>query len=246
MNLRLYQKYFFTDKLSATLKNHKNCMIFMRNQNLFLFIALAAILLTVPMALDPVAFASEDDDKDKKDKDDKDKKHKDKKDKEKDDHDDDKDFLALLGLVWDAILDLQNQIDAIQTSPGIEGPQGPQGIAGPQGIQGIPGINGTSGIVLADITTLTDTSSCNNILGDGIPFNCGAILTCPASSISYDVGYYLNKVGGIPVDDYSGFDVTTHMLTTDTTGVVRGQIASDASPNTEFELSVNVKCINIQ
>lgn len=91
--------------------------------NLFLFLAIATILLASPLASGNV-FA--DDDKDKKGKDKKDK------DEKKHKHP----FQAL----WDAIAGLQTQIDALKLKSGS---QGPRGINGTNGLQGPPGPSGT-------------------------------------------------------------------------------------------------------
>lgn len=45
--------------------------------------------------------------------------------------------------VWEAIEDLQTQLDNIQTTPGPTGPQGPQGETGPEGPQGPIGATST-------------------------------------------------------------------------------------------------------
>ena len=94
--------------------------------NLFLFLAIATILLASPLASGNV-FA--DDDKDKKGKDKKDK------DEKKHKHP----FQAL----WDAIAGLQTQIDALKLKSSSQGPPGPRGINGTNGLQGPPGPSGT-------------------------------------------------------------------------------------------------------
>ena len=86
--------------------------------NLFLFLAIATILLASPLASGN-AFA--DDDKNKKSKDDK---------------NDLNPFKALL----DSIAGLQTQIDALKLKPGS---QGPRGTNGTNGLQGPPGPSGT-------------------------------------------------------------------------------------------------------
>ncbi|MEK6981161.1 MAG: collagen-like protein [Thermoproteota archaeon] len=106
--------------------------------NLFLFLAMATILLASPLASGNV-FA--DDDKDKKGKDKKDK--------------NEKKYKHPFQALWDAIAGLQTQIDALKLKSGSQGPpgingtnglQGPPGINGTNGLQGPPGINGTNGL----------------------------------------------------------------------------------------------------
>ena len=99
--------------------------------NLFLFLAIATILLASPLASGNV-FA--DDDKDNKGKN---KKDKDKKDK------DEKKYKHPFQALWDAIAGLQTQIDALTLKSGSQGPPGPRGINGTNGLQGPPGPSGT-------------------------------------------------------------------------------------------------------
>jgi hypothetical protein len=88
--------------------------------NLFLFLAIATILLSSSLASGN-AFAA---DKDKKD-----------------DKNDSNPFKAL----WDAIAGLQNQINHIQLTPGPPGANGHDGAPGPQGPPGDIGPAGPSG-----------------------------------------------------------------------------------------------------
>ena len=97
--------------------------------NLFLFLAMATILLASPLASGNV-FA--DDDKDKKGKDKKDK--------------DEKKYKHPFQALWDAIAGLQTQIDALKLKSGSQGPPGTNGTNGTNGLQGPPGINGTNGL----------------------------------------------------------------------------------------------------
>ena len=94
--------------------------------NLFLFLAIATILLASPLVSGNV-FA--DDDKDKKGKDKKDK--------------DEKKYKHPFQTLWDAIAGLQTQIDALKLKSGSQGPPGPRGINGTNGLQGPPGPSGT-------------------------------------------------------------------------------------------------------
>ena len=96
--------------------------------NLFLFLAIATILLASPLASGNV-FA--DDDKDKKDKDKKDK--------------DEKKYKHPFQALWDAIAGLQTQIDALKLKSGSQGPPGPRGINGTNGTDGLQGPPGPSG-----------------------------------------------------------------------------------------------------
>ena len=179
----------------------------MNTKNLFLFLALAAILVTVPMALDTVAFADDDDDKDEK--------HKDKKDKEKDDDDDhdDVDFLEMLGLVWAAIFDLQDQIDAIDTT-GIDN----------------------------DIYQVTGSATCNNIQNDTISNNCHVLLECQTGDTSFNVGYKLTKLSGGDITDLHPFSITKNFIDGEI-GHIHGLIAPEAVNGTAFQLNVINSCI---
>lgn len=116
-------------ELSLVILNcYDNFVFSMTNKtNLFLFAAIATILLANPLASGN-AFA--DDDKDKKDK------------KNKDDKKYKNPFKAL----WDAIAGLQAQIDALKLKSGSQGPQGPRGINGTNGLQGPAGPSGTGHI----------------------------------------------------------------------------------------------------
>ncbi len=95
---------------------------------LFLFLAIATILLASPLA-SGTAFA--DDDNHKKDKDKKDKKDK-----------DDKNDSHLFKSIWIAIIGLQAQIDALKSNAGSQGPigfNGTNGLPGPAGPAGPAG-----------------------------------------------------------------------------------------------------------
>ena len=108
--------------------NYYNNFIFSMTSktNLFLFLAIATILLASPLASGNV-FA--DDDKDKKGKDKKVK--------------DEKKYKHPFQALWDAIAGLQTQIDALKLKSGSQGPPGPRGINGTDGLQGPPGPSGT-------------------------------------------------------------------------------------------------------
>ena len=129
--------------------------------NLFLFLAIATILLASPLASGNV-FA--DDDKDKKGKDKKDK--------------DEKKYKHPFQALWDAIAGLQTQIDALKLKSGS---QGPRGINGTNGLQGPPGINGTNG--------LQGPSGTWHILFDGTPVMVhlddigSSQASCPSGSV---------------------------------------------------------------
>ncbi|MGI0056512.1 MAG: hypothetical protein ACREAK_03965 [Nitrosarchaeum sp.] len=100
--------------------------------NLFLFLAIATILIASPLASGN-AFA--DDDKNKKSK-------------------DDKNDLNPFKPLWDAIAGLQGQIDNISLTPG---PQGPTGPAGTDGSCSVEQIGNTAVITCSDGTTATIT-----------------------------------------------------------------------------------------
>jgi len=96
-----------------------------------LFLVIAAVLITGTLSVDPTVFAQNNDKADKNDN---------------------NPFKQL----WDAIADLQAQIDNLVQTPGPPGPpgnDGADGLPGADGMNGIDGQDGTNGIDGQDVQT---------------------------------------------------------------------------------------------
>jgi len=135
----------------------------------------AAILIASPLATGSV-FAADD----KKDKDEK---------------NDNNPFKAL----WDAIANLQAQIDAISSTPGpqgpagadgAQGPAGPQGPAGADGAQGPAGPQGPAGITQTTAFSRTVTFS---------PGGSTDTISCPVGKYATGGGFNLPPFPGLIV-----------------------------------------------
>ncbi|TFG74087.1 MAG: collagen-like protein [Thermodesulfobacteriales bacterium] len=122
-----------------------------------------------------------------------------------------------LAAIWDAIYDLQTQINNIQLIPGPAGPQGPIGGLGPMGPQGPAGAQGPQGIqgelgqtIGGNILNYTNIGTASGEMGsvsitaptDGkvhitltgyvyISFNSAVWFGIGTSATSYDLDYTL-------------------------------------------------------